>query len=382
MFQKIKLLLAALLFSSITAASAIEPSPSQTNLTIVFEALIPELLEKHNVNGLSITLISPDQKIWSRGFGLADVERKVPVTSTTVFQAASISKSITALGVLILAEEGKINLDAPVETYLTRWRLPPSPFNHDDVTVRRILNHTAGLSVRSYFGFHPEEKLPTLEETLNGKIGGRGLKGFIANEIANRYEDVRVVQKPGLETRYSGGGYTLLQLLIEEVTGQSFSSVIKEKVLTPLKMHSSSYDWEPHLQARTAIPYEGTFFKAASPLYQYRAQAAASLYSTTPDLALFAVSLMDASTTSLISIKARRDMLAQSLGIWPSIVGDDVLLVEHEGYNLGSWRSIYAILPEQNQALIIMTNGDNGEEVYGKLKQLWLLDAVPITGPQ
>ena len=129
-----------------------------------------------------------------------------PVDGDTVFQAASISKTLTAWGVMRLVEQGALELDAPVGRYLTRWQLPPSPYNHDGVTIRRLLSHTAGLSLHGYPGIAPEQPLPTLEESLSGGHPGA--------------EDVRVVSEPGTTYAYSGGGYTLLQLVVEEVTGE------------------------------------------------------------------------------------------------------------------------------------------------------------------
>jgi CubicO group peptidase (beta-lactamase class C family) len=97
--------------------------------------------------------------VWARGYGVADTASAAPVTEDTVFQATSISKPVTAWGVMKLVETGKLDLEASVEQYLTRWHLPPSQFDHRGVTIRRILSHTAGLSLHDYPGLSPDQPL-------------------------------------------------------------------------------------------------------------------------------------------------------------------------------------------------------------------------------
>ena len=109
-----------------------------------------------------------------RGYGFADVAQSIPVTPTTGFNVGSISKTIAAWGVMTLVERGELGLDTPVDTYLTRWHLPESTFDERGVTIRRLLSHTAGLSLHGYPGWGPDDPLPTLEESLSGKTNGPG----------------------------------------------------------------------------------------------------------------------------------------------------------------------------------------------------------------
>lgn len=118
-----------------------------------------------------------------------------------------------------------------MERYLTRWSVPPSDFDADRVTVRRLLSHTAGLSLSGYPGWGPDDRLPTLEASLSGATNGSG--------------DVRLVYEPGTEWRYSGGGYTVLQLLVEEVTDRDFESYIRDEVLRPIGMAYSDFELTP-----------------------------------------------------------------------------------------------------------------------------------------
>ena len=132
------------------------------------DTMLPELLQEYRVPGAAVALVHNGEVAWVQGYGLANEDTGTPVTAETVFQVASISKSVTAWGVMRLVEEGRIDLDAPVEQYLTSWHLPPSEFDHGGVTVRRLLSHTAGLAPWDYPGTPVGETPPTLVELLSG----------------------------------------------------------------------------------------------------------------------------------------------------------------------------------------------------------------------
>jgi CubicO group peptidase (beta-lactamase class C family) len=229
---------------------------------------IRALMRAHGVPGAAVALVH-DGEIWVQGYGSADTERGLPVTDGTVFQAASVSKSVSAWGVMALVEEGRLELDAPISRYLNRWELPPSPYDESGVTVRRLLSHTAGLSVGGYLGYEPTTDLPSLEDELS-----------VGEDAAERPGGVRLVYPPGSESRYSGGGFTLLQLLVEEVTGRPFSEHMEREVLGPLGMTDSTFEWGPPVEEAIATPYG----EDGSVLPQYRlvAQAAGGLLTTAP----------------------------------------------------------------------------------------------------
>jgi CubicO group peptidase (beta-lactamase class C family) len=169
-------------------------------------------------------------------------------------------------------ERGAIDLDTPVSRYLTRWDLPESEFDNDAVTVRRLLSHTAGLTDGlGYLGFGPGQEVQGLVESLSDT--GDPVEGASGR--------VRVGQKPGSQWMYSGGGYTILQLLIEEVSGEPFSRFMQRTVLDPLGMTDSSFVLEEARRSRLATSYDPEL--APAPLYRYTALAAASLYSTSSD---------------------------------------------------------------------------------------------------
>jgi hypothetical protein len=122
--------------------------------------------------GLAVALVCQGRIAWVVGYGVADQAKGQPVTSATRFQAASVSEPVTAWGVLRLVEQGRIGLDEPVAGHLRRWCPPSSPFQADGITVRRLLSHTAGLSVHGYAGQTLDRPLPPIEASLSGEAGG------------------------------------------------------------------------------------------------------------------------------------------------------------------------------------------------------------------
>lgn len=196
------------------------------------------------------------------------------IDGASLFQVASMSKWVTAWGVMALAEQGRIDLDAPVSQYLSRWQLPPSTFDNNAVTVRRLLAHTAGLTDGlGFLGFTPEQALPSIEEELTRATDTLpGASGI-----------TRVGAAPGTDWRYSGGGYLLLQLLIEEVTQEPFNDVMRRLVFQPLGMTASTFfDPDP---ARLADFYDADGSIATH--YKFTALAAASLYTSADDMTRF-----------------------------------------------------------------------------------------------
>lgn len=198
------------------------------------------------------------------------------VDVNTVFQTASLSKWITAWGVMALVQQGKLDLDAPVGTYLTRWALPESKFDNNKVTVRRLLSHTAGLTDGlGYAGFAPGAAVQSLEESLKRP----------ADASPGASGTVKVGYEPGSEWRYSGGGYAILQLLIEEVSGESFEGFMQRIIFRPLGMVRSSYGWTP-AEGSTLATFYDTDSKPSTH-YRFSAVAATSLYTSVSDLTRF-----------------------------------------------------------------------------------------------
>lgn len=235
------------------------------------DAVVERAMRQHNVPGVSVAVLKNGEIAWAQGYGLADPAQGLPVTPETVFDAASIAKPVTAWGIMKLVEDGLLDLDAPIEGYLTRWHLPPSEFDHDQVTIRRILSHTAGLSTDGDTGVEPGAYVPTVEEALNGAVLGM--------------RPLHVAYPPGEDFHYSSVGYTLLEIAVEEVTGEPFAAYMQREILDPLGMVNSSYDWAPELRAKAAVGHD--WYNRPLPEYQYSTRAQGGLRTTASDLAIF-----------------------------------------------------------------------------------------------
>lgn len=186
-------------------------------------------LKRTKVPGLSLAIIQGGKIVKVKGYGVTDKESKTPITPSTLFQAGSVSKSVAALGALSLVEKGKLTLDEDVNAKLTTWKVPENEFTKQKrVTLRGILSHTAGLTVHGFGGYAVDAQKPTLVQVLNGEKP--------ANSPAIRVDIV-----PGSAWRYSGGGYTVMQQMLLDITGTSFPEFMWQTVLEPLNMASSTY---------------------------------------------------------------------------------------------------------------------------------------------
>jgi CubicO group peptidase (beta-lactamase class C family) len=284
-----------------------------------------------------------------------------PVDRNTVFQVSSLSKWVSAIGIMKLVEDGKLDLDAPVSNYLTRWQLPASEFNNGEVTVRRLLSHTAGLTDGlGYSGFETGTPVQSIGQSLTKAADAdEGISG-----------EVRVGSKPG-EFRYSGGGYTLLQLLVEEVNGQSFASYMKEKIFVPLNMTHSSYVWEDLSDFSLAEFYNNDGSKAAH--YRYTSLAATSLYTCLADLELLFQAFLKGKNNEPIgrnvlkpeTLAKMREPHGQSMGvdiwglgtvIYATTEGND-FIIGHDGKSTPPINTAVRLNPETGDGIILLETG-------------------------
>jgi CubicO group peptidase (beta-lactamase class C family) len=265
-----------------------------------------------------------------------------------------------------LVESGKIDLDRSVDTYLNRWHLPRSTFENSDVTVRRLLSHTAGISRHDYHGWDPKQSLPKIDDSLSGKTGTG---------------EVRVVAAPGTEFSYSGAGYAILQLLIEEVSGQTFQDYMRKQVLHPLGMKNSEYGWPPRDEKTAATPYD--VFGKPVPSLRYNELAAAGLATNLEDLAAFAVSglkspadepagrgLFKPETVALMQTPAPA---SPQYGLGYTVRPDQFagkVAAGHGGSNRG-WESFFQTVPSTGDGIVILTNGSNGGAVISSILCSW-----------
>ena len=304
----------------------------------------------------------------------------------TLFQVASLSKWVTAWAVMTLVESGKVDLDAPVSRYLTRWHLPASEFDNDGVSVRRLLSHTAGLTDGLGFaGYAPGVELPSLEATLNHPDASPGHSGVI-----------RVGVAPGSRWQYSGGGYLILQLLIEEVTHESFEDYVRHAIFDPLGMKRSTFTVDSST-ADVATFYDVDGTRATH--YRFRAKAAASLYTTVADMTRFVQAHFDGPAHEPAgrgvlrpqTLRLMRRPQAASLGIdiWGLgvmlfvPVGTDDFVAGHDGNNDPAINAAVRLNPQNGDGIVVLETGDHslastlaGEWVYW---QTGMLDFIMMT---
>lgn len=236
-----------------------------------FIAAVNQSTKKEFVGNFAMAIMK-DGKVDKEIF----VSYNKPVDRNTIFQVSSLSKFVSAAGILKLVELKKIDLDTPVNNYLKRWQLPPSEFNNEDVTVRRLLSHTAGLTDElGYNGFQNPDSIQSLEASLTkAKDADKGVSG-----------EVKVGIEPNSIWKYSGGGFTLLQLIAEETSGQSFDSFMSNNLFKPLSMTSSVYKLTDSLKNRLCEFYNPD--KTTAPHFYYTSLAATSLYTSLADLETF-----------------------------------------------------------------------------------------------
>jgi CubicO group peptidase (beta-lactamase class C family) len=266
-------LLALVIWAAIVVTGPLEgwwrrPLAPTGDIDAFHAAAVAEIAALHNGN-VALALLA-NGRIVATHF----VSKGKPVDGDSRFQVASMSKWITAWGVMTLVEAGKLDLDKPVSNYLKRWRLPASEFDNDGVTVRRLLSHTAGLTDGlGYAGFPPGMPIQSLEDSLTQA----------ADPSPGHDGKVRVGIKPGTEFKYSGGGYTLLQLLVEEVSGQPFNDYMKANVFDRLAMTRSTFVLDDNADVAEFFDERGR----PATHYRFTALAAASLYTTTADITRF-----------------------------------------------------------------------------------------------
>jgi CubicO group peptidase (beta-lactamase class C family) len=316
-----------------------------------------ERMKHYHVPGVSIALIDGAVLAAAQGYGVEQAGAEAPVTLQTRFQAASISKPVTALAVLDLVQNGTLNLDADVNGYLRSWQVPENENTcQRKVTLRSLLSHTAGLTVSGFPGYAADEVVPSLRQILDGEPP--------ANTGPMRVEHV-----PGSQWQYSGGGYTVVQQLLEDVTGQPFPTWMRSRVLDLLQMEHSTFEQPlPVQDARdAATAHYGDGRPIDGRWHTYPEMAAAGLWSTPSDLARYVIELLHAyagQSKRLLSIEMTRAMLMPVLnnhGLGPRVEKfGDTLQFSHAGGNAG-FRCFMVGYCSLGQGAVVMTNGDSGD---------------------
>jgi len=337
------------------------PAPAQAPMFApgpIAAADIDVLLKQFNVPGVSVAVIKDFKIEWARGYGVMDAATNAPVTTDTLFQAASISKTVAAMASMKAVQDGRFALDQDVNTILKSWKLPGGEYTKErPVTPRSLMSHTSGTGDGFGFpGYKPDAPLPTLPQILDG-------------QAPSNLRAVRLERPPLTGHKYSGGAVMIQQLALMDAVGRPFADIAREWVLAPVGMTNSTYE-QPLPAARqkqAALAHSRTGARMDAPWHVYPEQAAAGLWTTPTDLAKFLIEAQETLAGRSTRVLSRTSMLEMvtPVGVGPFAVGFQISKLGegwyfgHGGSNWGYQCNMIAHRLK-GYGLVIMTNGDNG----------------------
>jgi len=335
--------------------------------TSYLDMRIPVLMEDYDIPGASIALIQKGKTTWVKAYGYADMEAGRKMTVDTPVMVQSISKPVTAWGVMRLVQEGKIQLDHPVEEYLDSFTLPETEFSEEKVTVRHLLSQSAGMPLGNVLErYSPKGEIPSLEETLS--------------------REARLQREPGEAFSYSNTGFNLLELLIEEVTGQDFARYMEEEILIPLGMDDSSFTWSEKWYPPVPTGYDTK--GAPVPVYVYPGRASGGLFATVKDIASFVSAGMPGFSqrgsevldpqnirllhTPAVEIPGFYGLAFDHYGLGHFIetLPDGKTSVSHGGQGYG-WMTHFQSVPETGDGIVILTNSQRSWPFFAYILRDW-----------
>jgi CubicO group peptidase (beta-lactamase class C family) len=331
------------------------------------ERHIPVWLERYDVPGLAMVLLESGEITWTSAWGVTSLKTLNPMTTKTVCRVESISKSVTARGIMKLSVTGKIDLDDPVTEHLHTWQFPETDFEPQQITIRQLLSHSSGLALGTLgLEYPPGADKPSLTESL--------------------LKEVMMIQEPGKGFHYSNVGYHLLELLIEEVTGQPFSEYMRDEVLLPLGMTNSEFTWRDDFI--TPVPDGHELGGEPVSVYVYAEKGAGGLFSTAEDIAAFIQAGMLGdfySSNSTLSEDAISDLYS------PATETSGVYSLVSENYGLGhfietlptgekavfgggqghGWMTHFHLIPEHGDGIVILTNSSRSWPLISQILSVW-----------
>ena len=335
--------------------------------TAYLDERITRIMGNYEIPGVSIALIHGGEMVWSNAYGYADVAAGRKMTVDTVCRVESISKSVTAWGVMKLLENGQIQLDEPVHQYLTSWAIPKSRFSEEDITIRQLLSHSSGMPLGTIgLEYSPEDSIPSLENSLS--------------------RQAKLVRDPGTAFEYSNVGFNLLELLIEEVTGVKFSDYMEEEVLEPLGMNSARFEWSEDIDPEVPMGYD--LQGDPVPLYVYSEKGSGGMFSNVEDVACFVMAGMEESKltesrvlrpssmeemyTPVMDISGIYGMVAEGYGLGYFIenTAEGKKAVFHGGQGHG-WMTHFHSFPEEGEAIVILTNSQRSWPLISSVLKDW-----------
>ena len=349
--------IAALIASAVLVIAAapvfpITAAPRGTDVnefTAYLNERVPAIMDAYEIPGASVALIEDGDPVWSGAYGYADIEADRKLTTGDRMRVQSVSKSVTAWGVMKLAEQGWIDLDMPAAQYINSWTFPESPYA-TEITVRQLLSHTAGLDTGLLTRYDPDDDMQTLRDSLSA--------------------DVAFVQQPGMSFKYSNTGYNLLELLIEDVTGRDFAEYMQNEVLLPLGMTDAAFAWQDTFDP--PVPKSYNLSGTAIPVYVYPEKASGGLFATVDDIAVFTAAGMTGSGQTVLSDQSvcalytpeADDLSLYSLvydaygfGYYIEELSNGQFAVAHGGQGTG-WTSYFQCVPDTGDGIVILTNSE------------------------
>ncbi len=333
-------------------------------------ARIAKALVDHGIPSISVAVAHQGQIVWEQGFGWADREHRVPANEHTLYSLASISKPITATGLMVLVEQKKLDLDKPANEYLGVAKLRARCGDADGATLRRVANHTAGLPLHYQFFYADEAyRPPTRDETIR-RFGN-------------------LMTEPGEHYQYSNLGYGVLDYVIERTSGQSYADFMREQVFLPLGLTHMSVDIGAGLEPHQAIRY--TPDGRRIPFYEFDHPGASAVYASAHDLARFAMfhlkehlpdqrAILTDNAIDEMQRPSTSSGAGSSYGIgWGSGIRDHgYRVVQHTG-GMPGVSTLCSLYPTERLAIVVLSNGRNPVGNY--LSEMILKIMLPNQGP-
>jgi CubicO group peptidase (beta-lactamase class C family) len=322
---------------------------------------IRKALERASVPGVSYAIIQ-DNVVAEQGVvGVGRADKQTRLETTSRFQAASLSKTINALCVLTLVRDGLVGLDDPVNEHLKDWKLGGRA-DSGKVTIRMLLSHSGGVNVHGFAGYSLGQRLPSTQQILSGAAPANS-------------EPVSAVSRPGRAFKYSGGGITVLQKMVTDVTGSAYHLAVHQRVLSPLAMQNSSIMQPPGSSGELSFGHD-----SAGTTYGwniYPEMAAAGLWTTPGDMARAVIAIIQSINSApgalLPSELGKQINKPAFQGAGLGVFVDGGGRINHSGVNAG-FRAVYVASPKRKRGYVVMSNGENGEALNDKVARL-LMDA-------
>ena len=346
LLQRIERIEAGMLPAVVVAG---EDAPTET---------IGDIMERYQVPGVSVAVINDGNLEWAKGYGVLETGG-AEVNTETLFLAGHIGQAVATVSALKLVQDGRIDLDENVNSKLQSWKVPDNEFTTSEkVTLRRLLTHTSGLSVRSLLGYLPGDSIPTVAQILDG-----------VSPATN--QPIRVMLEPGSGQRYSVGGYVVLQQLLEDVAGLPYSDFVQSTVLQLLGMNRTSHSQplSDDLASNAATGHEPTNERVLGRWRFYPELAALGMWTTPSNLAQLAIELQQAhagQSDRVLSRALATEMLTQQFenrGLGVEVGGDgDWRFFRLEGHGNNYLTDLFAYV-SQGMGAVVLTNSSNGDAV-------------------